>query len=99
MPLLALDVLPARSVTVAVNVKVLPEIAVLGAVTVTLYGAVVTVPIGDPFSWNATEATGEMSVTVIVAEPLCPGDNWLGAVNCRIDGSAVSMFSVTDVVF
>jgi len=41
----------------------------------------VTVPMGDPFSWNVTEATGAISVTVSVAVPLCPGDNWLGAVN------------------
>jgi hypothetical protein len=83
---------------VAVNVNVLPEVELLGAVTVTVYGGVKAVPIGDPFSVNTTAAMGAMSVTVTVAVPLPPGDNWLGAVNCKIVGGVESMLSVSDVV-
>src|ERR1700678_3012303 len=40
---------------------------------------------------------GAMSLTVTVAAPLAPGDNWLGAVNCRIAGGVSSILSVTEV--
>lgn len=63
------------SVTTAVNVKVLPEVAVVGAVTLTVYGGASEVPIVVPSNSNTTEAMAAISLTVRVAEPLCPGDN------------------------